>query len=62
MWSLVTCLTAYSLSTALEDNPVVAIVFASLISTFAVAFIFLYIRRRRAASARAAAAAARTED
>ena len=61
VWSVVTCLTAYSLSTALEDNPVVAIVFASLISTFAVAFIFLYIRRRRAAAARAVAAAARTE-
>ena len=48
LWSVVTCLTAYSLGTALEDNPLAALVLASLVSTFAVAVIFVLIRRHRA--------------
>ena len=59
-WSVVTCLTAYSLGTALGDDPLLAIVLASLVSTFAIAFLFVFIRRRRAATAAAVRAAAPT--
>lgn len=55
VWSVVTCLTAYGLGTALGDNPIAAIVLASLVSTFAVAAIFVIIRRHRAARTAAAA-------
>jgi membrane-associated protein len=48
LWSVVTCLTAYALATALGDNPVTAIVLATLVSTFAVAVVFVLIRRHRA--------------
>ena len=47
LWSVVTCLTAYALGTALGDNPIAALVLASLVSTFAVAVIFVLIRRHR---------------
>jgi membrane-associated protein len=47
-WSVVTCLTAYVLGTALGDNPIAAVVLATLVSTFAVAIIFILIRRHRA--------------
>ena len=49
-WSVVTCLTASILGTALGDNPVTALVLATMVSTFAVAFIFVLIRRHRARS------------
>ncbi len=48
LWSVVTCLTAYSLGTALKDEPLAALVLASLVSTFAVAVVFVLIRRHRA--------------
>ena len=48
LWSVVTCLTAYVLGTALGDNPIAAVVLASLVSTFAVAIIFVLIRQHRA--------------
>ena len=47
-WSVVTCLTAYLLATALGDNPLAALVLASLVSTFAVGIIFVLVRRQRA--------------
>lgn len=50
-WSVVTCLTAYILGTALGDNPITALVLATMVSTFAVAFIFVLIRRHRARTA-----------
>lgn len=46
-WSVVTCLTAYALATALGDNPLAALVLSSLVSTFAVAVIFVLVRRHR---------------
>ena len=49
VWSIVTCLTAYLRGTALGDNPIAALVLASLVSTFAVAVVFVLIRRHRAA-------------
>ncbi|WP_193315405.1 DedA family protein [Nostocoides sp. F2B08] len=49
LWSIVTCLTAYLLGTALGDNPIAALVLSSLVSTFAVAIVFVLIRRHRAA-------------
>lgn len=48
LWSVVTCLTAYVLGTALGDNPIAAVVLASLVSTFAVGIVFVLIRRHRA--------------
>ena len=54
LWSVVTCLTAYALGTALGDNPIAALVLASLVSTFAVAVIFVLIRRHRAQRAASA--------
>ena len=57
LWSVVTCLTAYSLGTALEDNPLAALVLASLVSTFAVAVVFILIRRHRAKVAARSASA-----
>lgn len=48
LWSVVTCLTAYVLGTVLGDNPIAAVVLASLVSTFAVAIVFVLIRRHRA--------------
>jgi len=47
-WSVVTCLTAYVVATALGDNPIAALLLASLVSTFAVAIVFVLIRRHRA--------------
>ena len=61
LWSVVTCLTAYSLGTALEDNPLAALVLASLVSTFAVAVVFILIRRHRARVAVRPASADRLE-
>jgi membrane-associated protein len=55
LWSIVTCLTAYIVGTALGDNPIAALVLASLVSTFAVAIVFVLIRRHRAARADAIA-------
>ncbi|HET6664218.1 MAG TPA: DedA family protein, partial [Acidimicrobiales bacterium] len=51
LWSVVTCLTAYALGTALGDNPISALVRTTLVSTFAVAIIFGVIRRHRAGRA-----------
>ena len=47
-WSVLTCLTAYLLAAALGDSPLAALVLASLVSTFAVAIIFVLVRRHRA--------------
>lgn len=47
-WSVVTCLTAWGLGTVLGDNPLAAVVLSSLVSTFAVAIVFVLIRRHRA--------------
>lgn len=47
-WSVVTCLTAYLLGSALGENPIAALVLATMVSTFAVAAIFVLIRRHRA--------------
>ncbi|MGA8046643.1 MAG: VTT domain-containing protein [Dermatophilaceae bacterium] len=55
LWSIVTCLTAYILGTALGDNPIAALVLSSLVSTFAVAIVFVLIRRHRAARVAAVA-------
>ncbi|HET6953142.1 MAG TPA: DedA family protein [Acidimicrobiales bacterium] len=48
LWSVVTCLTAYVLGTVLGDNPIAALVLATMVSTFAVAIVFVLIRRHRA--------------
>lgn len=60
VWSSVTCLMAYGLGTALGDNPLVAFVLATLVSTFAVAIIFVLLRRRRAQRHPTPATAARS--
>lgn len=46
-WSVVTCLTAFALGTALGDSPLAAAVLASLVSSFAVAVVFVLVRRHR---------------
>ena len=57
-WSVVTCLTAYALGTALGDNELAALILSSLVSTFAVALVFVMIRRHRARAAAGQAGAA----
>ena len=57
-WSVVTCLTAYALGTVLGDNPLAALLLSSLVSTFAVALVFVMIRRHRASMTAVRAGAA----
>ena len=45
LWSVVTCLTAYTVATALGDNPIAAVVLSSVVSTVAVALVFVVVRR-----------------
>lgn len=49
LWSIVTSLTAYLRGTALGDHSIAALVLSGLVSTFAVAIVFVLIRRHRAA-------------
>jgi len=58
LWSVVTCLTAYTVATALGDNPMAAVVLSSVVSTVAVALVFVVVRQRRRAAAAAAVATA----
>jgi membrane protein DedA with SNARE-associated domain len=48
-WSIVTCTIAYLVASALDDQPIAAIVLSSCVSTVAIAFIFVFLRRRRRA-------------
>ena len=50
LWSLYTCLLAYNVALALGDFPLASVVISGLVTTVAIAVVFLAIRRHRSST------------